>query len=301
MSEETIFLAALDKCDAAERSAYLDEACAGDPALRQRVEALLRSHDEAGPFLERPALARVGETQTAPGGPAGEDLPLDFLAPSERPGALGRLGHYDVLAVVGRGGRGVVLKAFDEALQRVVAVKVMAPQLAVAASARKRFIREAQAAAAVRDEHVIDIHAVCDNAPVPYLVMEYIDGQSLEALLRKGGPLGVKEVLRIGLQAASGLAAAHKQGLVHRDVKPANILLENGVERVKLTDFGLARAADDASLTQSGLIAGTPMYMSPEQASGAASTLRATTRDSLLSRARRTTPVPPRPTTSRTS
>src|SRR5262245_47621411 len=98
--------------------------------------------------------------------------------------------------------------------------------------------------------------------------MEFIDGCSLEALLRRGGPLEVKEVLRIGMQIASGLAAAHQQGLVHRDVKPANILLENGVQRVKLTDFGLARAADDASLTQSGYIAGTPLYMAPEQAAG---------------------------------
>jgi hypothetical protein len=98
--------------------------------------------------------------------------------------------------------------------------------------------------------------------------MEFIDGCSLEALLRKGGPLEVKEILRIGIQTARGLAAAHKQGLVHRDVKPANILLENGVQRVKLTDFGLARAADDASLTQSGYIAGTPQYMAPEQANG---------------------------------
>jgi hypothetical protein len=98
--------------------------------------------------------------------------------------------------------------------------------------------------------------------------MEFIDGCNLEALLRKGGPLEVKEVLRIGTQVAGGLAAAHRLGLVHRDVKPANILLENGVQRVKLTDFGLARAADDASLTQTGLIAGTPLYMAPEQANG---------------------------------
>jgi hypothetical protein len=98
--------------------------------------------------------------------------------------------------------------------------------------------------------------------------MEFIDGCNLEALLRKGGPLEVKEVLRIGIQVATGLAAAHRLGLVHRDVKPANILLENGVQRVKLTDFGLARAADNASLTQSGYIAGTPLYMAPEQANG---------------------------------
>ncbi len=103
---------------------------------------------------------------------------------------------------------------------------------------------------------------------MPYLVMPYVAGRSLQERVDRDGPLGVKEVLRIGLQAAVGLAAAHAQGLVHRDVKPSNILLENGVERVKLTDFGLARAVDDGSLTQSGVVAGTPQYMSPEQAGG---------------------------------
>jgi WD40 repeat protein len=98
--------------------------------------------------------------------------------------------------------------------------------------------------------------------------MQFIDGPTLQAKLDRTGPPPVKEVLRIGFQVAAGLAAAHAHGLVHRDVKPANILLENGVERVKITDFGLARAVDDASLTQSGVIAGTPTYMSPEQANG---------------------------------
>src|SRR5262249_6467648 len=120
--------------------------------------------------------------------------------------------------------------------------------------------------AAIRDEHVVAIHAVRDDAPVPYLVMEYTEGPNLDKLIRQRGSLEIKEVLRIGSQVASGLAAAHRQGLIHRDVKPANILLENGVQRVKLTDFGLARAADDVSLTQSGIVAGTPLYMSPEQA-----------------------------------
>src|SRR5262249_54960342 len=143
-----------------------------------------------------------------------------------------------------------------------------AASLAASGTARQRFAREARAAAAVRDDHVIAIHAVEDRGPVPYLVMEFIDGGTLEALLRRAGPLEVRDILRIGVQVASGLAAAHTHGLVHRDVKPANILLENGVQRVKLTDFGLARAADDASLTQSGCIAGTPLYMSPEQAAG---------------------------------
>jgi WD40 repeat protein len=275
MNEEAIFAAALEKGDPAVRAAYLEEACAGDPDLRRRVEALLESHDQAGSFLEHPALGQqagpghggdAGATRSEPA--AGDDLSLDFLSAPHRPGALGRLAHYEVLEVVGRGGMGVVLKALDEALQRVVAIKVMAPQLAATVSARKRFTREAQAAAAVRDDHVIDIHAVDEANGLPYLVMECVNGISLQERLDRGGPLELKEVLRIGMQAACGLAAAHKQGLIHRDVKPANILLENGVQRVKLTDFGLARATDDASLTQSGVVAGTPQYMAPEQARG---------------------------------
>ena len=113
------------------------------------------------------------------------------------------------------------------------------------------------------------IYAV-EEQPLPYLVMEFIAGETLAAAARPDRPAGAPEVLRIGLQIAEGLAAAHAQGLIHRDIKPANILLENGVERVKITDFGLARAVDDASLTQSGIVAGTPMYMSPEQAAGRA-------------------------------
>jgi hypothetical protein len=277
MNEESIFAAALEKGDPAERAAFLDEACAGDPALRREVEALLQSHEAAGCFLEQPALGQpsatgeegdAGATRTGSPGEGGDEIALDFLSPPQKPGALGRLGHYEILGVVGRGGMGVVLKAFDEALQRVVAIKVMAPPLAVTASARKRFTREAQAAAAVRDEHVVDIHAVDQVDGLPYLVMEYINGVSLQERLDRSGPLELKEVLRIGLQTAAGLAKAHVQGLVHRDVKPANILLENGVQRVKITDFGLARAVDDASLTQSGVVAGTPQYMAPEQARG---------------------------------
>src|SRR5262249_21034089 len=135
-------------------------------------------------------------------------------------------------------------------------------------SARQRFLREARTAAVIKNDHVIAIYDVEGEAQPPYLAMEMVDGISLQDKIDKHGPLGVKEILRIGLQIAEGLAAAHKQGLVHRDIKPANILLENAVERVKITDFGLARAVDDASVTQSGTVAGTPMYMSPEQAEG---------------------------------
>src|SRR5579883_1911087 len=264
MSEQAIFLAALDKAPS-ERAAFLDEACAGNETLRRGVETLLRLHVASHRFLEVSAPEQLAAASPGPDNAAAD---LSFLAPSSEPGSLGRLDHYEVLEVVGRGGTGVVLRARDTKLLRIVALKVLAAPLAVSGTARQRFAREARAAAAVRDEHVIDIHAVRDDAPVPYLVMEYIEGCNLEALLRKGGPLEVKEVLRIGMQVARGLAAAHQQGLIHRDVKPANILLENGVQRVKLTDFGLARAADDASLTQTGFIAGTPLYMAPEQAAG---------------------------------
>src|SRR5262249_53415395 len=143
-----------------------------------------------------------------------------------------------------------------------------APALCGDAVARRRFIKEAQAAAAVCHDHVVNIHAVDESGRLPFLVMQYVPGQSLQQKLDRDGPLGVKEILRIGMQVASGLAAAHAQGLIHRDIKPSNILLENRVERVKITDFGLARVIDEASLSDLGTIAGTPSYMSPEQARG---------------------------------
>jgi eukaryotic-like serine/threonine-protein kinase len=267
MTEQEIFLAALDK-DPSERVSFLDEACAGKETLRHGVETLLRLHAAPHRFLEVSAPEQLAAGNTAEGTLETCPTDLSFLAPSSEPGSLGRLDYYEILEVIGRGGTGVVLRARDTKLERIVAIKVLAAPLAASGTARQRFAREARAAAAIRDEHVIGIHAVRDDTPVPYLVMEYIGGCNLEALLRKGGPLEVKEILRIGIQIASALAAAHKHGLIHRDVKPANILLENGVQRVKLTDFGLARAADDASLTQTGFIAGTPMYMAPEQTAG---------------------------------
>ena len=193
-----------------------------------------------------------------------------FLNPTDDPRMLGRVGNYEVAGIIGSGGNGVVLKGFDAALSRNVAIKLLSPRLADSGAARRRFSREAQAAAAVVHDNVMAIHAVAETHGLPYLVMPYVRGPSLETRLRTSGPLALEEVLRVGRQVAAGLAAAHAQGLVHRDIKPANILLEEGVERVKITDFGLARAVDDASLTRSGVIAGTPQYMSPEQARGEA-------------------------------
>lgn len=193
---------------------------------------------------------------------------LTFLRAADNDDLIGHIGPYDVLGIIGHGGMGIVLKAWDTSLRRVVAIKVLAGHLASSAAARRRFVREAQAAAAVTHDHVVAIHAVEESFEPPYLVMQFIEGKTVQQRLDQTGPLDVCEILRIGQQTAQGLAAAHRQGIVHRDIKPANILLENGVERVRITDFGLARAIDDASMTQSGVVAGTPLFMAPEQAQG---------------------------------
>jgi serine/threonine protein kinase len=195
---------------------------------------------------------------------------LYFLRPADQPGLLGLLGDYQVREVIGQGGMGVVLKAFDPALNRLVAIKVMAAAIAGSATARRRFAREAQAAAAVCHDNVVTVHGVHEADGLPYLVMQFVPGESLQARLDRTGPLEVTEAVRIGHQTASGLAAAHAQGLIHRDIKPANLLLENGLARVKITDFGLARMTDDVGLTQAGVVSGTPEYMAPEQARGEA-------------------------------
>ena len=197
-----------------------------------------------------------------------EAMAKQLLVPPSHPEMLGRIGRYEVERLIGSGGMGIVFKAFDTELNRPVAIKVLAPHLAGNGAARQRFAREARAAAAVVHEHVVAIHNVETDGTAPFLVMQFVAGESLQARIDRQGPLALTEILRIAHQTASGLAAAHAQGLVHRDVKPSNILLEQGVERALLTDFGLARAADDASLTHTGYLPGTPHYMSPEQARG---------------------------------
>lgn len=279
-SVEELFLQAV-QMDPAERPAFLADACADNTSLA-RVEALLKAHDSAGDFLEAPAvlpgrsaaeqnpLGHVDDrTSPWPGETgAADDESLDFLTPCETPGRIGLLAHYEILGILGRGGMGVVFRGLDVKLNRVVAIKVLAPQLAANAMSRRLFLREAQAAAAVSHQHVVAIHAVDEFNGLPYFVMEYVFGSTLQEKIGSVGALELAQILRISTQIASGLAAAHAQGLVHRDIKPANILLENGIERVKITDFGLARSIDDVRITQPGVVYGTPLYMSPEQAQG---------------------------------
>jgi serine/threonine protein kinase/Leucine-rich repeat (LRR) protein len=274
MNERDIFTAAREITDPVAISAYLDGACGADTELRSRVEALLRAHDQPDSLLDHPAVAPhdadFGATHVIghQGGVGkADEVLLGFLEPPTRPDALGRIGHYDVLQVLGQGGFGIVFRAFDDVLHRVVAVKVLSPQLAATSPARKRFLREARSSAQVRHDNVVQVYEVGEK-PLPYIAMEFIPGETLQQRLDRTGPVEPAEVLWIGRQIAEGLAAAHATDLIHRDIKPGNVLLEGGAQRVKITDFGLARAADDASISQSGIIAGTPMYMAPEQAKG---------------------------------
>lgn len=290
MTEREIFEGALEHTDAEARRVYLEKACGGDAALRERVEALLASHDkDASRFMAASVpeqlRPRGNESPTQDFTPSDDREPVtvdlevsakkgannpaySFLGPPSGRGGIGTLGHYEVMQTLGRGAFGIVFKAFDERLHRYVAIKVLDPQLATTSPPRKRFLREARAAAAVKHENVVQVYAV-EEQPLPYMVMEFVDGKSLQELMDGTGPLELPEILKLGRQIAAGLAAAHEKGLIHRDIKPGNILIESGVEkRVKITDFGLARAADDASLTRTGIISGTPMYMAPEQALG---------------------------------
>ncbi len=193
---------------------------------------------------------------------------VNLLKPSPDKICLGLLDGWPVREVVGQGGMGVVLKVWDEELHRPLAIKLLSPMLASNGAARQRFYREAQAAAAVVHPNIVPIYTVATESSLPYLVMPFVAGGNLQQRIDREGPLPLTEVLSVGVQIAEALVAAHRLGLVHRDIKPANILLDDGGHRVLLSDFGLARTIDDASLTNSGMVVGTPQFMSPEQARG---------------------------------
>lgn len=162
---------------------------------------------------------------------------------------------------------GAVFEGFDPGLGRPVAIKVVLEHKNIPL-ARERFLREAQTAAAVRHENVVTVYATGEDQGIPFLVMEFVRGRSLQDWLDQGRRFTFAEIIRIGREIALGLAAAHDLRIVHRDIKPANILLEDKTERVRLTDFGVARALDSRALTADGNIVGTPMFMSPEQVAG---------------------------------
>ena len=176
-----------------------------------------------------------------------------FLSPTTRPEGLGRLGKYEVLRVLGRGGMGVVFAALDPILNREVAIKVLARSFVATEEAHDRFMREARAIASVKHDHIVTVFGVEDVGDAPFLVMELIDGLSLAERIEREGSVAWNEAARIGAEIAAALAAAHERGLVHRDIKPANVLLEGGSGRTKVTDFGLAKSSVDVSLTRTGV------------------------------------------------
>lgn len=270
--------------EANELTSHLEEC----PSCREKFESLCAEaswwkgssttlrliESESGVFRKNKtessdfSLAKSSESENNSRTKGSPLVVISGLKPSAEPGALGELGEYTIREVIGYGGMGTVLKAWDKRLSRVVAIKVLHPHLAMNGASRVRFAREAQTVASISHPNVVPIHDVADDNSQPYIVMGFVSGGSLQDKLDRDGPLSLEEALRIGLQIAEGLEAAHSHGLVHRDIKPANILLEARWQRVLITDFGLARALDDASITASGHLTGTPQYMSPEQSRG---------------------------------
>jgi len=233
-----------------------------DAAEAAAVECWLAEHPDA--------LDQVTDATLTPGRAGGDPPFVEAVGGGPR-----RLGGFRLGRLLGAGGMGQVYEAHDERLGRRVAVKVIHPAIAADPRAKARFLREAKAAAAVEHDHVVPILEVGEDAGRLYLAMPYLKGESLHDRLRRPGPLPPADVVKIGREAAAGLAAVHAAGLVHRDVKPANLWLEvlpDGAWRVKLLDFGLVRLDGPAgeALSAPGEIVGTPAFMAPEQARGGA-------------------------------
>lgn len=176
-------------------------------------------------------------------------------------------GKYIVQEVLAKGGMGVIYRALDRTLNRIVAIKVVHEHLSGDPSFTERFLREARLMAQLKHENIVTIHEVEEERGTPYIVMEYLSGTNLRALIQAHKPIPIQASIAIALQVAEALAYAHEQGIVHRDIKPANILVDSR-GRVKLTDFGIATALNEVSITTVGQVLGTPEYMSPEQARG---------------------------------
>jgi serine/threonine protein kinase len=192
---------------------------------------------------------------------------FDFLSPPTNNGDLGTLGHYRVISELGRGGMGYVFQALDTKLKRSVALKVMNQKVASSRNSQKRFVREARAMAALHHDNVVTIFEVGKSDDTPFMTMEMLKGQTLEQRNESGDPLNYQQIIDYARQIATGLAFAHEKGIIHRDIKPANIWIEEGTDRIKILDFGLALASTPLDQLSGKLtVIGTPGYLSPEQA-----------------------------------
>src|ERR1043165_578423 len=269
---KAIFLSAIEKAGTAERSAYLDEVCVGDPDLRQRVEALLSAHDAESGFLQTPIIP------AEPNEPAGKERPvwtqtvtLGTEEPVSTEVAAGTtvryVGDYEVLEEIARGGMGVVYKARQVSLNRIVALKmILAGQLASEADVQ-RFYVEARTAANLKHPNIVGIHEVSQFHGQHYFSMDFVEGHSLSQLVRDH-PLPPEQAARYVQTIAEAIDFAHEQGILHRDIKPSNVLID-AFDQPHVTDFGLAKSLSaGSSLTATGAVMGTPSYMPPEQARG---------------------------------
>ena len=273
---ERLYHAALER-RATERAAFLDAACADDDALKLEVASLLASDDEAQAFLETPAI---------------HEAAMEFAEAAGQSLVGRRLGSYELLARLGAGGMGEVYRARDVRLDRIVAIKVLAPHLADEPDFRHRFEREARTISQLSHPHICTLHDIGHEDPpadsgqaLDYLVLEYLDGETLADRLRRGS-LPLDQALKIAIEIGEALEQAHRHSVVHRDLKPGNIMLtESGA---KLLDFGLAKrrpaspigashVRGDPSVTQTGAptILGTLPYMAPEQLEGKEADARA--------------------------
>lgn len=256
---EQLCHAALERKES-QRSAFLKEACGGDETLRWEVESLLAQEQEVDDFIEAPALEVVAKG----------------LAKDQVESLLGQqISSYKILSLLGAGGMGEVFLAQDTTLDRKVALKFLPEELRQDSTARKRFLREAKSAAALDHPFICKIYEVGEEEEKSFISMEYIRGTTLQKKLGDG-PLPRKEALEKATEVAEALEEAHKQGIVHRDVKPANIML-TPQGHVKVMDFGLAKRVTPVegqeqeiteALTEQGSTAGTVPYMSPEQVRG---------------------------------
>jgi serine/threonine protein kinase len=265
-----LFQSALDRLPA-ERVRFLREACGEDRKLLREVESLLVAHQQAGNFADRPALdALVAGAATVAMGDAA--LPDPALQPGLR------LGPYQVVERIGRGGMGEVYRAHDARLDRSVAIKVLPAHVAADADLKHRFEREARTLASLSHPHICPVFDVGQQDGFDYIVMEHLEGETLAARLARGA-LPLDQALRYAIEIADALDKAHHKGIVHRDLKPGNVMLTKS--GAKLLDFGLAKrhpvgpftgpsasAARSESLTARGTIVGTLHYMAPEQVEG---------------------------------
>ena len=252
--------------DPGARSTFVEEACRGDPRLHEELASLVGEAEAAEDFFGLLIDAVFGtpfSLEEEEGGSSDEDFDLGPLIPPVEPQVGTSIGHYRILSLIGSGGMGTVYRAHDTRLDRDVALKFL-PPLSIRLDSEERLLLEARAAAALEHPNVCTVHEIgqTDDGR-PFIAMALHEGKTLKERLREG-PLPLEEAVATAVQIARGLGAAHARGIVHRDVKPGNVIL--GADgTVRLLDFGLAQMTDPA-LTPSGLTPGTVAYMSPEQA-----------------------------------